>query len=418
MLTLTEISLIIITTIMFVIILTDRFSIDMVALTLLLVLTFSGLVSAEDALKGFGSTVVITLLGLFIITRGLQETGIIHIIAQHLHRWGGKSEMRLIATFMLIGATLSLVMNNVAAGAMLLPATLQVAHMTGVKPSKLLMPLSFGTLVGGMTTYLTTANILMSTLLQENGLEGLNMLDFIPIGSLITMTGVLYMVFIGRHLLPDAPARPLSGVAEAFQQAPARPEKAPWALGITVVVLALAILEVFPIAPLMLAGAVGMVFADCLSVEQFYTAIEWKVIFLVAGMLPLSIALTDSGLADRIGRGMVEVLAAQDPIWLVMGMFTITMLIAQVIGGQVTALVVGPIAISSALQLGISPQAISVAVAIGCTTDFLTPFSHPVNILMMAPGGYRFSDFLRVGIGQTLVTMLALWAGMRIFWGI
>lgn len=594
MLSPTELSLMVLTVILFAVILTDRLPIEIVALTLLLVLTFTELVPADEALSGFSSSVVITLLGLFVITRALEETGVIHRIADRLNRMGAGSEVRLITIFMIAGATLSLIMNNVAAGAVLLPAALRVAHISGVRPSKLLMPLSFGTLVGGMTTYLTTANILMSTLLQENGLQGLTMLDFIPTGGIITIAGVLYMTLIGRHLLPDhgsltqrvlpdlsetyqlqertwevqvldgsrlvastlrhseisatlgltvlaiwrngqaiftpqpetvirprdvllvlgrqervetlltwgtqlrqtnipptldrtvilaeAIVPPRSGAVGQSLQAlkfrdkfgatvvaiwrgghsyrtdvgkmplsvgdallvvgdaahvnrvaadpdflmplqetatrPTRPEKAAWAIAITAVVLALAIFELFPIGPVMLAGAVAMVLSDSLSLEGFYDAIEWKVIFLVAGMLPLSIAISDSGLADRAGRAMVALLATQHPIWLIVGIFLMTVFVAQIIGGQVAALVIGPIAISAALQLDISPQATSVTVAIGCSTAFLTPFAHPVNIIMMGPGGYQLSDFLRVGIGMTLVTLMMLVVGMVVFWGI
>ena len=112
------------------------------------------------------------------------------------------SEVKLITLFMAAGAALSLIMNNVAAGAVLLPAAVRVARISKISVSKLLMPMSFGTLVGGMATYLTTANILMSELLLEAGLDGLGMMDFIPVGGLIVLASLLYMLVIGRRLLP------------------------------------------------------------------------------------------------------------------------------------------------------------------------------------------------------------------------
>ncbi|NJL96121.1 MAG: hypothetical protein HC915_21525, partial [Anaerolineae bacterium] len=105
--------------------------------------------------------------------------------------------------FMGAGALLSLVMNNVAAGAVLLPAAVRVAQISEVRASKLLIPLSFGTLVGGMATYLTTANIVMSQLLIERQLDGLGMLDFIPTGGVIVLLSLAYMLLIGRRLLPE-----------------------------------------------------------------------------------------------------------------------------------------------------------------------------------------------------------------------
>ena len=100
------------------------------------------------------------------------------------------------------------------------------------------------------------------------------------------------------------------------------------------------------------------------------------------------------------------------------GLCLVTMLVAQVMGAQVTALIVAPIAVSAALQVGINPQAMGVAIAIASSTAFLTPIAHPVNVLMMGPGGYTFGDFSKVGIGMTMITFVMLIVGLMLFWGI
>jgi di/tricarboxylate transporter len=187
---------------------------------------------------------------------------------------------------------------------------------------------------------------------------------------------------------------------------------------ITAIVLTTAILDLLPLPLVMLAGAVAMVLAGCLQMQDFYQAVEWKVIFVVAGMLPLSIAVAETGLADRIGSALVDGLAGYGPLVMVAGMFSLTVLVTQIIGGQVSALLVGPVAINTALQMQISPQAMAVAVAIACSTAFLTPVAHPVNMLMMGPGSYQSSDFFKVGVGMTVVVLFTLVAGMALFWGI
>ncbi len=159
MLTTAELTVIGIICALFGLIALTRLKTELIAIIVLLLVAFSGLLSATEALAGFSSSVVITLIGLFIITRGLEQTGVIQFIADALHDYGRGSEARLIALFMAAGAALSLIMNNVAAGAALLPAAVRVARISGISVSKLLMPMSFGTLVGGMATYLTTANI-------------------------------------------------------------------------------------------------------------------------------------------------------------------------------------------------------------------------------------------------------------------
>lgn len=596
MLTTAEFSVIGIIILLFVLIFGTRLKTEIIALIILLILTITGLVSVNDALAGFSSSVVITLLGLFIITYALEKTGVVQWIANQLNRIGQGSEIKLMTLFMLVGAGLSLIMNNVAAGAVLLPAAVKVARISNVSISKLLMPMSFGTLIGGMATYLTTANILMSELLLSRDFQGLNMLDFIPTGMVIVGAGILYMVLIGRHLLPnntaneqtvvptnlretyqltermwrikvkgtsllanktilesninaelgltvaaiwqhqetipipkpdqminayddllvigqedriqellswgnlliddevyasehDLPIEPIEimiaprsdaidqtlsqmklnsksgllslalwrdgqsyhtdvrkmplavgdavlvvGQSSDIEKLANNPNfilptgeysnlsinrrKAPLAILITAIVLFLGILNLIPLPIAMLGGAVAIVVTGCLTMEQFYEAINWRVIFLVAGMLPLSLAITQSGLADRIGMIFVATLQDANPLIFIAGMVLLTTLVVQVIGGQVTAVLVGPIAINAAIQIGIDPRLISVAVAMACSMAFLTPIAHPVNILMMGPGGYKFGDFFLIGLGMSVVVLIAMLAGLSIFWTI
>src|SRR5262249_9618241 len=137
MLSVAQALLIGITVITFALILSSRISNEIVALLLLLVLGFSGLVPANEVLSGFSSSVVITLIGLFVITKSLEDTGVVQWLGEQLNRIGAGSEVRLVAIFMAAGAAMSLVMNNVAAGAVLLPAAVQVAHSSKVRVSKL-----------------------------------------------------------------------------------------------------------------------------------------------------------------------------------------------------------------------------------------------------------------------------------------
>ena len=177
-------------------------------------------------------------------------------------------------------------------------------------------------------------------------------------------------------------------------------------------------MNIVPLSIAMLAGAAAMVVSRCLTMEQFYAAVDWRTIFLVAGMLPLSLAITETGLADRVGARLVNSLAHASPLLLVAVLALLTMLVVQVIGGQVTPLLVGPIAINAGLQMGIDPRAMAVAVAMACSLAFITPIAHPVNILMMGPGGYKFSDFSKVGVGMTVVTLLTMLLGLALFWGV
>ena len=153
----------------------------------------------------FSQSVVITLIALFILTRGLEKSGVTRWIAQSIVRTGGSNTGRLIALFAGVTALLSLFMNNVAAGALMLPSAMEVARRTGVKPSKLLIPVAYGSLLGGSATYFTTANIIMSDLLRiaNPPQAALRIYDFAPAGGLIAVIGILFLWLFGDRLLPN-----------------------------------------------------------------------------------------------------------------------------------------------------------------------------------------------------------------------
>lgn len=578
-------------------IVSNRVRPDLAALLALLALGLGGVLPAEEALAGFSRPAVITIVGLFVITDALEQTGVVQWLADRLAQLGGTSEWRVVAVFMGAGALLSLVMNNIAAGAVLLPAAVQVARRAHVPNSRLLMPLAFGTLLGGMATLFTTANIVISGALQSQGQRALTMLDFLPTGGALALMGGLYMLLVGRKLLPrresagraalastdlaatyqlaerlwEVRLRPESplvnqpladsgfgaglgvtvmaiwhgreaviapaptamiapndlllvlGREERVRQLEARgamigrdggkgdssldlsvhlsevivgprapvigqtikalrfrskfgltavalwregrsyrtdvgdfalqagdallmvgppdrvrafaaepgyivldqpnalpltPDKGWLAVLITVVVIALSAAGLVPTAESMLAGAAALVVTRCLSMEDAYRAVEWRVVMLIAGLLPLGTALLQTGIAARIGQAFTATLAPAGPLALVAGLYLFTAAVTQLVGGQVAALVVGPIAVSAAVSLGVDPPAVGVAVAIACSAAFLTPVSHPVNVLMMAPGNYTAADFWRVGAGLSLVCFLTLLLTLPLFWAL
>jgi di/tricarboxylate transporter len=581
-------------------ILTNRLAPDLVAILVLLFLGTSGIITPEEALSGFSSPAVITIVGLFVITATLERTGVVLWLSQHLAHLSGKTEARMVVVFMLAGALLSLFVNNIAAGGVLLPAAVRVAHQRRITPSKILIPMAFGTLVGGMATLFTTANIVLSSLLEEHGQRPLTMLDFLPSGGAMVLTGTLYMVLVGRHLLPSresemhtaatsstahslattyqlgerlweaqiAPTSPLAGhtisesrigeqlgvtvlavlrnhatnmqpdpqtmlaandrmlvlgredrvrqlepsgvvvqpathqtralsrhnvsAAEVIisprspvigqtlqeinfrskfgltaialwrsersyrtdvgktplqagdgllmigplarirvlaqepgyvlpqepQARPAGPRKGLWASLIAAVAIGVAAFGWIPTPEAMLAGVCALVLAGCIRMQEIYRTVEWRVVFLIAGMFPISIAMQTTGLAERLGDFFSATLTPLGPLVLIAGMYLFTVLMSQVIGGQVASLVVGPLAITAALQAGVNPVAMAVAVAMACSAAFLTPIAHAVNLLVLNPGGYTFGDFLRVGVGITLVCFLTLLVVMPLFWGV
>jgi di/tricarboxylate transporter len=576
----------------------DRMRPDLVALLVLVVLGLTRLVAPDDLFSGFSRAAVITILSLYIITAGLERTGASRILGTQLGRVAGRSEARAVVVVMVGAATLSLMMNTVAAAAVLLPATIGLARQAELRPSRLLMPLSFGALLGGMATLFTTANLLVSASLADHGFRGFGVLDFLPAGLPMAAAGILFMAVAGRRLLPsrrlggqDAPARPTGTLAEAYGMskavsacyvkpgsamaglsvaegqwgeqlslnvigiarggevdlAPARneevlegdvvlftgiideadlaryglvlssapewkgslasdrvslvevtlsprsefagktlrelhfrdkydlsvlaiwregstlrdalayiplrfgdalllqgrrskiallrdepgllvleedtgpfvvPRRAWLALALTAAAFALAAFNVLPIAESAFAAAVLMIALGCLDMGHAYQAIEWRTIFLIAGMLPLGLALGSTGAAALIGSGLVNLLGRLGPLAVAAGLFWVSTVLTQIISGQVAPVVLAPIAIAAAGHLHLDPHGLAMAVALGCSTAFLTPISHSANLLVMGPGGYHFKDYARVGLPLTLVLFVVLLPALWLFWGV
>ena len=138
----------------------------------------------------------------------------------------------------------------------------------------------------------------------------------------------------------------------------------------------------------------------------------WKVGAINEGRSPIG----EEAVHALIGEGMLSLITPLGPLGLAAGAYVVTSALTQVMGGQVTALVTGPVTIAAAISLPADPAAVAVATAIGCSASFFTPIAHPVNVLMIAPGNYRFRDFLHIGWRLTLVCFIALVAGLALFW--
>ena len=194
--------------------LTAKLPVDLTAFLGLVVLILGGYVGPTEAFSGFASPAVITMLSIFIISASLLYTGMADMVASKIYRLVGSKEIPLIITLMLVSGILSAFMNNIAATAVLMPAVAGIARRAGLSASRLMMPLAFGSILGGTTTMVgTPPNIVAAQILAERGLEPFGLFDFTPIGALLLAGGVLFMISLGRKLLPDRLTGP--GVADS-----------------------------------------------------------------------------------------------------------------------------------------------------------------------------------------------------------
>jgi di/tricarboxylate transporter len=193
-------SLLILAVILFAV---ERIPVDIVGILLMIALVTTGVLTVQEGVAGFGNDIIITIAGLFILTGGLVKTGLIDLIGRRLYRVAGNNEFLLTAFIMFVAALAASVLKNTTTTAMLVPVVMGLAERAKISPSRLLMPLAFGAILGGTCTLIgTSTNLAVSGAMQRYELAPLSMFELTPVGLAIVAFGMIYMLFIGRKLLP------------------------------------------------------------------------------------------------------------------------------------------------------------------------------------------------------------------------
>lgn len=228
----------------------------------------------------------------------------------------------------------------------------------------------------------------------------------------------------GDALLVYGPRSSLEAVARnqdflvldrAAAQAP-RLDRAPVAAVIMLATILSAVLGFLPISIAALTGSALMVLLKCLSMDEAYQAIEWKVVFLIACLLPLGVAVEKTGAAQMAAEALIVVVGDFGPRWVVAALFFVTVLGTQVIPTAALVVLMAPVALTAAQSLAISPHLLMMTVAISASSSFASPLSHPAHLLVMGPGGYRFVDYMKLGVPLTVISLvMCVWL-LPIFW--
>lgn len=195
-----------------------------------------------------------------------------------------------------------------------------------------------------------------------------------------------------------------------------RQSRAPLAVAIMLGVLVLVASGLLHVSVAMLSGALLMVLSGVLTMDEAYQAINWKAVFLIVGMLPMGAALEQTGAAELIAEQIIRLFGGFGPLAVMLGLTTATIILTAIISNAAATVLMVPIAIDAAQRLGVSPHAFVMAAAIAASMAFLSPVGHQVNVLVFGPGGYRFSDYPRVGLGLSVLILIMVVVFLPVFW--
>jgi len=379
-----------------------------------------GFIPTKQVFSGLSNSTVVLFAGMFIVGAAMFYTGLAQKIGESVVKITGNGENSLMIGLFLVGAGLSSVLSNTGTAACLLPVALGVCAAAKIPASRELMPLAFACGVGGIITLVgTPPNIIASGALGAAGFQPFGFFEFAKIGIPLTIAALLYMMFLGKYLLPkkelDADQE-IEQEIEANQTSTTKMVISGVILLVVVLVMALGIKGI-SLEMAAITGALVCVLTGCLTEKQAYASIDWVTIFLFAGMMPVSTALDKTGAGKVIAEWAVGLMGGSpSPMVVTIVLFILSCGLTQFMSNTASAALLCPIGIAISKQLGASPHAVLMAIAVAASCAFATPVGTPPNTLVLGPGGYKFMDYVKCGTGLVIVCFIVSVILIPMFW--
>lgn len=381
-----------------------------------------GLVPIEQVFLGLADSTVVLFGGMFIVGAAMFYTGLAQDIGGQIVKLFGTGEIKLMVGIMVIAAVMSAFLSNTGTTACLIPVVIGICKEAHIPVSREMMPLAFAAGLGGTCTLIgTPPNIIANVALKAAGMEDLQFgfFEYAWVGVPITVAGILYMVFIGRHLLPKTDADDFN-VDEVEQEIEANETSKTKKIICGMIMLGVIITMATGFVPLEIAAVIGAllcVITGCLSERQAYDSIDWVTIFLFAGMIPLASAMNTSGAGKLIAEYTVAALGGDpSPYVITAVLFILAVVLTQFMSNTASKALLCPVGIALAAQVGASPRAVLMAILIASSCAFASPVGTPPNTLVLGPGKYSFMDFVKCGTGLVVICLVVSIAVIPVVW--
>jgi di/tricarboxylate transporter len=421
----------------------DKMRPDVVALTGAAVLLMTGVVRPVEVQGAFASPAIIALASLFVIAYALELSGLLDRAIQAgvamCRRAGAAGIWMLMAAIGFVSCFL----NSTPIVVLGAPVVRDIALALKLSPKRYLMPLSYIAVLTGCCTLIgTSTNLLVDDMARIAGQPRFGIFEITPVGLPMALAGGLYLFLFSGRLMRRSLEEPMPqartprsdveaaraaiedvhaggvqvGHAEVFAEPrPFQPVKAAIASAIFVGAILIAALNIAPIAASAFAGAVLLILLRVITADEAYGGLKPDILILIAGMVVIGIAMEESGLADAATRTMLGSMDEISPLVALILLYGATMILTELLSNATVAVLVTPIAVALAESLSVSPRPFLVAVMMAGSAAFATPFGYQTNVIVYQMGGYRYMDFVRVGLPLNLITFATAIVAIRAF---
>jgi len=398
---------------------TEKLPLAVTSMVVCVGLVLTKVLSVKDAFAGFVDSNVILFVAMFVVGGAFFETGMAYSVGGLVTKFA-KTERQLIVAVMMVTGIMSGFLSNTGTAAVVIPVVIGIAAKSGFARSKLLMTVPIAAAMGGNLSLIgAPGNMIGQAALQKMGLS-FGFFEYALVGAPILIAGILYFALFGYKLLPE---KSRNAGDTTFDQQIDYSTVPSWKKKLSLIVLVLTILAMIfekqigiKLAISGCIGALVLVISGVISEKQAYKAIDMPTIFLFGGTLSLATAIEKTGAGKLIANTVINS-AGKDvsPFVLLVVVFTIACILTNFMSNTATTALLVPVSISIATGMGADPRAVIMATVIGGSCAYSTPIGMPANTMVLGPGGYNFTDYVKAGFPLQIIAAIVSFVLLPIF---